>query len=61
MRTTLSGAGSRSRLGSLSGFPNRVFVARLISAPVFDPLGDQVGCFRDVVVVYRTTRSRTRP
>ncbi|RAF66230.1 magnesium transporter, partial [Burkholderia multivorans] len=31
------------------------FVARLISAPVFDPLGDQVGRVRDVVVVYRTT------
>ncbi|RAC96924.1 magnesium transporter, partial [Burkholderia multivorans] len=26
-----------------------------MSAPVFDPLGDQVGRVRDVVVVYRTT------
>lgn len=39
----------------MSGSSKRVFVARLISAPVFDPLGDQVGRVRDVVVVYRTT------
>ncbi|MCT1448189.1 magnesium transporter MgtE N-terminal domain-containing protein [Brevibacterium casei] len=39
----------------MSGSSKRVFVARLISAPVFDPLGDQVGRVRDVVIVYRTT------
>ncbi|WP_309131664.1 magnesium transporter MgtE N-terminal domain-containing protein [Brevibacterium sp.] len=39
----------------MSGSAKRVFVARLISAPVFDPLGDQVGRVRDVVIVYRTT------
>lgn len=42
----------------MSGSSKRVFVARLISAPVFDPLGDQVGRVRDVVVVYRTTMSQ---
>ena len=39
----------------MSGPPKRVFVARLVSAPVFDPLGDQVGRVRDAVVVYRAT------
>lgn len=35
----------------------RVFVARLTGLAVFDPLGDQVGRVRDVVVMF----SRTRP
>ena len=39
----------------MSGPPKRVFVARLIAVPVFDPLGDQVGRVRDAVIVYRTT------
>src|SRR5699024_3230489 len=39
----------------MSGPPKRVFVARLASAPVFDPLGDQVGRVRDAVIVYRAT------
>src|SRR5690625_4212486 len=39
----------------MSGPPKRVFVARLVSAPVFDPLGDQVGRVRDAVIVYRAT------
>ncbi|MCI4012156.1 CBS domain-containing protein [Brevibacterium sp. ZH18] len=39
----------------MSGPPKRVFVARLIAVPVFDPLGDQVGRVRDVVIVYRAT------
>lgn len=39
----------------MSGSAKRVFVARLISVPVFDPLGDQVGRVRDVVIVYRAT------
>ncbi|MYM20789.1 CBS domain-containing protein [Brevibacterium sp. 5221] len=34
---------------------DRVFVARLASTAVFDPLGDQVGRVRDVVIVYRAT------
>ncbi|GAA1872824.1 magnesium transporter MgtE N-terminal domain-containing protein [Brevibacterium marinum] len=39
----------------MSGPPKRVFVARLIAVPVFDPLGDQVGRVRDAVIVYRAT------
>ncbi|RAY13273.1 magnesium transporter [Actinomadura craniellae] len=34
----------------MSGFPTRVFIARLAGIAVFDPLGDQVGRVRDVVV-----------
>jgi Mg/Co/Ni transporter MgtE len=34
----------------------RVFVARLAALGVFDPLGDQVGRVRDVVVHFNTTR-----
>lgn len=34
--------------------PNRVFVARLARAEVFDPRADQVGRVRDVVVALRT-------
>jgi CBS domain-containing protein/sporulation protein YlmC with PRC-barrel domain len=37
----------------------RVFVARLTGLSVFDPLGDQVGRVRDVVVMF--TRSRPEP
>lgn len=33
--------------------PNRVFVARLAGTAVFDPIGDQVGRVRDVVVLIR--------
>ncbi|MCX0276261.1 CBS domain-containing protein [Nocardia zapadnayensis] len=39
----------------MSGSADRVFVARLASTAVFDPLGDQVGRVRDVVIVYRAT------
>src|SRR6478609_3133138 len=38
----------------------RVFVARLAGLAVFDPLGDQVGRVRDVVVVFRAGRHRPR-
>ncbi|HET6666373.1 MAG TPA: PRC-barrel domain-containing protein, partial [Intrasporangium sp.] len=37
----------------------RVFVARLTGLSVFDPLGDQVGRVRDVVVMF--TRARPEP
>ncbi|GAB3564943.1 magnesium transporter MgtE N-terminal domain-containing protein [Spelaeicoccus albus] len=39
----------------MSGASDRVFVARLAQTAVFDPLGDQVGRVRDVVVVFRAT------
>ncbi len=37
----------------MTSAPNRVFVARLAGLPVFDPVGDQVGKVRDVVVLLR--------
>jgi CBS domain-containing protein/sporulation protein YlmC with PRC-barrel domain len=40
--------------------PARVFVARLAGLPVFDPLGDQVGRVRDVVVLLGTARRLPR-
>jgi flagellar motility protein MotE (MotC chaperone)/sporulation protein YlmC with PRC-barrel domain len=42
------------------GPPSRVFVARLAGLPVFDPLGDQVGRVRDVVVIFRVGRQAPR-
>jgi CBS domain-containing protein/sporulation protein YlmC with PRC-barrel domain len=38
----------------VSTTPSRVFAARLVGLPVFDPQGDQVGKVRDVVVVLRS-------
>ncbi|TQL61490.1 magnesium transporter MgtE N-terminal domain-containing protein [Oryzihumus sp.] len=38
----------------------RVFVARLAGLSVFDPLGDQVGRVRDVVVTFSATRRAPR-
>ncbi|GAA2033999.1 CBS domain-containing protein [Terrabacter terrae] len=38
----------------------RVFVARLTGLSVFDPLGDQVGRVRDVVVMFSATRPQPR-
>ena len=38
----------------------RVFVGRLTELHVFDPLGDQVGRVRDVVVTFNVARSRPR-
>ena len=46
-------AGRRSRLTDVSSVGTRVFVARLAGTSVFDPLGDQVGRVRDVVVLVR--------
>jgi Mg/Co/Ni transporter MgtE len=37
----------------VSGAATRVFVARLAGTPLFDPIGDQVGRVRDVVVTLR--------
>lgn len=41
----------------MSSVGTPVFVARLAGTPVFDPLGDQVGRVRDVVVLLRLTRA----
>lgn len=40
--------------------PSRVFVGRLTNLSVFDPLGDQVGRVRDVVVTFGASRRRPR-
>lgn len=40
--------------------PSRVFVGRLTSLSVFDPLGDPVGRVRDVVVTFGASRRRPR-
>ncbi|MGH3322335.1 MAG: magnesium transporter MgtE N-terminal domain-containing protein [Streptosporangiaceae bacterium] len=37
----------------MNGAPTRVFIARLAGIAVFDPIGDQVGRIRDVVVSLR--------
>jgi Mg/Co/Ni transporter MgtE len=44
----------------VSTTPSRVFLARLVGLPIFDPQGDQVGKVRDVVVTLRTERSQPR-
>jgi Mg/Co/Ni transporter MgtE len=40
--------------------PSRVYAARLVGLPVFDPRGDQVGKVRDLVVAVRSDRSQPR-
>jgi CBS domain-containing protein/sporulation protein YlmC with PRC-barrel domain len=40
--------------------PTRAFVGRLTELSVFDPLGDQVGRVRDVVVTFNVARTRPR-
>lgn len=49
---------SAPRKRYLSGVSNsRVFVGRLAGRGVFDPVGDQIGKVRDVLVVYRAAAS----
>jgi len=43
------------RLTAVSSVGTRVFVARLAGTTVFDPLGDEVGRVRDVVVLQRAS------
>ncbi len=44
----------------MSTAPARVYVARLLGLPVFDPMGDQVGKVRDLVVTMRSEASPPR-
>jgi flagellar motility protein MotE (MotC chaperone)/sporulation protein YlmC with PRC-barrel domain len=44
----------------VSTAPSRVFVARLIGLPIFDPQGDQVGKVRDLVASVRSEVSQPR-
>jgi Mg/Co/Ni transporter MgtE len=40
--------------------PGRVYAARLVGLPIFDPQGDQVGKVRDLVVAIRSETSQPR-
>jgi Mg/Co/Ni transporter MgtE len=44
----------------VSTAPSRVYVARLIGMPIYDPIGDQVGKVRDLVVAVRSEGSQPR-
>lgn len=44
----------------MSTTPSRVFAARLVGLPIFDPQGDQVGKVRDLVVTLRTESTQPR-
>ena len=44
----------------MSTTPPRVYVARLVGLPIFDPQGDQVGKVRDVVVAIRSETNQPR-
>lgn len=47
----------RDTLGDVSSIGTQVYVAQLAGTPVFDPLGDQVGRVRDVIVLLRLSRA----
>ncbi|HEY9251194.1 MAG TPA: PRC-barrel domain-containing protein, partial [Nocardioides sp.] len=44
----------------MSTSPNRVYAARLVGLPIFDPLGEQVGKVRDLVVTVRSDARQPR-
>jgi Mg/Co/Ni transporter MgtE len=44
----------------VSTTPARVYAARLVGLPIFDPRGDQVGKVRDLVVAIRSEESQPR-
>ncbi|MCW2844832.1 MAG: magnesium transporter, partial [Nocardioides sp.] len=44
----------------MSTTPSRVYAARLVGLPIFDPQGDQVGKVRDLVVALRSEGSQPR-
>ena len=44
----------------MSTAPSRVYAARLVGLPIFDPQGDQVGKVRDLVVTMRSEASQPR-
>jgi CBS domain-containing protein/sporulation protein YlmC with PRC-barrel domain len=44
----------------VSTAPSRVYAARLVGLPIFDPQGDQVGKVRDVVVTMRSDALQPR-
>src|SRR5215218_225848 len=52
----------RARVASahVSTAPSRVYAARLVGLPIFDPVGDQVGKVRDLVVAVGSEVSQPR-
>ena len=44
----------------MSSAPTRVYVARLVGLPIFDPQGDQVGKVRDLVAAVRSEVNQPR-
>src|SRR4051794_7711440 len=44
----------------MSTSPSRVYAARLVGLPIFDPQGDQVGKVRDLVIAVRTEVNQPR-
>src|SRR5919107_4930362 len=50
----------RVAFDSVSTSPSRVYAARLVGLPIFDPQGDQVGKVRDLVVAVRSEVSQPR-
>jgi Mg/Co/Ni transporter MgtE len=55
-----SGAITPVACADVSTTPARVYVARLVGLPIFDPQGDQVGKVRDLVVAIRSESSQPR-
>ncbi|CAB4959378.1 unannotated protein [freshwater metagenome] len=55
-----SASALHATVADVSTTPNRVFVARLVGLPIFDPQGDQVAKVRDLVVALRTETSQPR-
>jgi Mg/Co/Ni transporter MgtE len=44
----------------VSTTPSRIYAARLVGLPIFDPMGDQVGKVRDLVVALRSEAAQPR-
>ncbi|MCW2794756.1 MAG: MgtE intracellular region [Nocardioides sp.] len=57
---TLQRARRPVALRDVSTAPSRVYAARLVGLPIFDPQGDQVGKVRDLVVAIRSEVSQPR-
>src|ERR671921_1517060 len=51
---------ARVAFADVSTSPPRVYAARLVGLPIFDPQGDQVGKVRDLVVAVRSEISQPR-
>ncbi len=60
MTPTLLGARGEVACRHVSTTPARVFVARLVGLPIFDPVGEQVGKVRDLVVAVRSEDNQPR-